>query len=235
MTEGEKSPTSATASMDAPKSALQDNIDRMGKNAYYFAHAHKATGPKWDGKIEPRLLSSSSNLSASDGGADTVDGGVASASVTSSAAAAAVALRSISLSKSNITNYAFMDEGEKVKIYVDLPSVGSTPSENISLESTETSLCLIIKNYFATPNPAEDTYPDDMICDTSKSNGDSKENGDEVMVQDQQSQGQGEDRCLSFARLYGEIESATFKKKPDKIIVTLKKKKSDNAWPSVIA
>jgi hypothetical protein len=39
------------------KSALQDNIARKGKNAYYFAHAHKANGPVWDGKTEPKLLS----------------------------------------------------------------------------------------------------------------------------------------------------------------------------------
>ncbi|KAL3801952.1 hypothetical protein HJC23_010296 [Cyclotella cryptica] len=235
MTQGDNSPTSATASMDPPKSALQDNIERMGKNAYYFAHAHKATGPKWDGKIEPRLLSSSSNLSASDGGGESVDVGVASVSVTNSAAAAAVALRSISLSKSNITNYAFMDEGEKVKIYVNLPSVGSTPSENIALESTERSLCLTIKGYIAVPNPAADKDLDDLICDTSKSSGDTEENCDEMAVEGKEPQPRGEDRCLSFARLYGEIESATLKKRPDKIIITLKKKEGNKPWTSVIA
>jgi hypothetical protein len=33
--------TEETSTNVDAKSALQDNIDRMGKNAYYFAHAHK--------------------------------------------------------------------------------------------------------------------------------------------------------------------------------------------------
>lgn len=28
------------------QSALRDNISKKGKNAYYYAHAHKATGPE---------------------------------------------------------------------------------------------------------------------------------------------------------------------------------------------
>ena len=31
-------------------SALRDNIASKGKNAYYYAHSHKADGPAWDGK-----------------------------------------------------------------------------------------------------------------------------------------------------------------------------------------
>ena len=37
-------------------SALAENIARKGKNAYYYAHSHGASGPIWDGKEEPRLL-----------------------------------------------------------------------------------------------------------------------------------------------------------------------------------
>jgi len=37
-------PTPSTP--DPSISALGDNIARKGKNAYYYAHAHKATGPK---------------------------------------------------------------------------------------------------------------------------------------------------------------------------------------------
>lgn len=34
-------------------------MQRKGKNAYYYAHSHGANGPAWDGKEEPRKLSSS--------------------------------------------------------------------------------------------------------------------------------------------------------------------------------
>ena len=48
----EDSPTSTvddvvdSAADELSKSALAENISRKGKNAYYYAHAHKATGPK---------------------------------------------------------------------------------------------------------------------------------------------------------------------------------------------
>jgi len=34
----------------ASTNALEANIGTKGKNAYYYAHSHKASGPKWDGK-----------------------------------------------------------------------------------------------------------------------------------------------------------------------------------------
>lgn len=39
------------------QSALQENISKKGKNAYYYAHGSKINGPAWDGKEEPRLIS----------------------------------------------------------------------------------------------------------------------------------------------------------------------------------
>ena len=33
-------------SESSSSSALRDNISRKGKNAYYYAHAHRATGPE---------------------------------------------------------------------------------------------------------------------------------------------------------------------------------------------
>jgi hypothetical protein len=117
---------------DAEKSALQDNIDRMGKNAYYFAHAHKADGPKWDGKVEPKLLSSRS--------------------ISSEEATFKKTSVSFDMHKSNITSYAFSDEGKNVKLYLTMEDVGEKClDEDISLEWTDTSFCLVVNNYKEEP------------------------------------------------------------------------------------
>ena len=34
------------SSEESSSSALRDNISKKGKNAYYYAHAHRATGPE---------------------------------------------------------------------------------------------------------------------------------------------------------------------------------------------
>ena len=39
------------------ESALRENIGKKGRNSYYYAHSKTATGPEWDGKEEPKLLS----------------------------------------------------------------------------------------------------------------------------------------------------------------------------------
>ena len=99
--------------------------------------------------------------------------------------------------KSNITSYAFLDDGSKVRLYVDLPGIqdacaaesasgdeGIEPAK-VNLEWTETSMCLLITNYPKT--------------------GDSN-------------------RCLSFGRLHGAIEKGMVKTKKDRLVVTLVKK-----------
>lgn len=179
---------------DESKSALRDNIARKGKSAYYYAHAHKATGPKWDGKPQPRLLSreSSSGVTANSGSRSKELG--------------------FEYHKSNITNYAFLDERDdkrRVRIYVNLPGVGEccTNDNDVRLEYTERSLCLTVSNY----NPSLDDELEQAAAESK-----------------------GEDRCLSFGMLYGEIEKATFRKKADKITLTLVKKDED-VWTSVTA
>eukprot|EP00980_Cylindrotheca_fusiformis_P021413 scaffold8266_cov97-Cylindrotheca_fusiformis.AAC.4 len=113
---------------ERPQSALQENIESKGKNAYYFAHAHKANGPKWDGKPEPKLLSLD-KLS------------VEEKSVKKSHS-------SFDYHKSNITSYAFADGEKSVKLYISMDGVGEKCTEDdISLESTESSFCLVVKNY----------------------------------------------------------------------------------------
>ena len=111
------------------KSALQDNIERKGKNAYYFAHAHKANGPQWDGKAEPKLLSKRSASS---------DESMAAGRPSSS----------FHYDKSNITSYAFSDEGKNVKLYITMEDVGEKCSDHdIELNWTSSSFCLVVRNY----------------------------------------------------------------------------------------
>lgn len=148
-------------------SALEDNILSKGKNAYYFAHAHKATGPKWDGKEEPRLLSRSESQ---------VGHRVKS---------------SFEYSKSNITTYAFLDDGMKVKLYIEMDGVGEKcTDDDIELDYTDLSLSLVVKNYLPEP------------------------------------------QVLSFAKLTGEICSASFRRKENKIIITLTKAKEGD-WHTI--
>ena len=105
------------------KSALQDNIERKGKNAYYFAHAHKSTGPQWDGKPEPKLLSRQESQHESKKPA-------------------------FDYSKSNIRKYSFLNEEKCVKLYIDLEGVGEKCSdEDIVLDYTPTSMSLVVHNY----------------------------------------------------------------------------------------
>ena len=77
-------------------SALQHSIKKKGSNSYYYAHGSKATGPAWDGKEEPRLLEVSS---------------IASSAAGSSSSACKVF--------TPITEYAWGDGANAVKLYVD--------------------------------------------------------------------------------------------------------------------
>lgn len=124
------------------RSALQDNIARKGKNAYYFAHAHKATGPKWDGKVEPRLLSSCVG--------DTNGDGVSSNGSTSTTTLPKSSSSSFEYYKSNITAYSFLDDGPVVKIYLTgLTDIGEkcTYDNDIVLNFTDRSFCITIHNF----------------------------------------------------------------------------------------
>ncbi len=126
------------------------------------------------------------------------------------------------MARSNITNYAFLDEDARVRVYVELPGVGNCRDEDVLLDFTERSMCLTIKNY-ATP--------------TSKG---AAEASDELVVDCTTVEGAGdvpprEDRSLSLGRLYAEIEGATFRKKSDRVVITLKKKDKQRTWSAVIA
>jgi hypothetical protein len=120
------------------RSALQDNIARKGKNAYYFAHAHKATGPAWDGNAKPRLLSTSS--SGVGGGGDT-DASHLHRTTSSS----------FEYYKSNITAYSFLDDGPTVKVYLTglTDIIEKCTDDDIVLNYTDRSFSITINNFKA--------------------------------------------------------------------------------------
>lgn len=216
-------------STSSSASALRDNIEKKGKNAYYFAHAHKVNGPKWDGKAQPRLLAKHSSVgdiittTIDDDDNDNNNGGNSSLEFTGDSNQKELCIanatesfkRSLSLkksmqysfdySKSNITKYAFLDEGKKVKIYVEMKGVGEScvNEDDVTLDWDEQAFSLVVKNY--------------TFADTTSSSTDL--------------------HCLSFGRLHGLISNASFRKKTDRIIVTLTKKVEEGEeptpWPTI--
>jgi hypothetical protein len=243
------------------KSALQENIDRKGSNAYYFAHAHKANGPAWDGKPEPKLLSRSLS---SDKHNNSEDGSFTATNTnTTSAASATGGMGTTTIHstfeyhKSNITTYAFLDEENWVKIYVDLPGVGERcTDDNITLDFTEQSFCLQVNNYIPpmtvlTPSSSSSlsssssaAAPGIALNDPSTSTDMSSSmpltstsptitpppaaaaaavsTSSSVVIP----------RCLSFARLAATITDATYRLKPNRIIITLAKKEN-RPWHTI--
>jgi hypothetical protein len=136
--DAEASPTTTTttyASSDsASASALEDNITTKGKNSYYYAHGHKAKGPKWDGKAVPKALSREDLMALS---LDPTNNNTSSGKVPS-----------FMYHKSNIKKYAFLDEEKVVKLYITLDGVGEQCTDSdIQLDWDESSLSLVIKNY----------------------------------------------------------------------------------------
>ena len=111
-------------------SALEDNIARKGKNAYYYAHdKQKQTHVfKWDGRPEPALISrekSNDDLPAK---------------FHKSA--------SFHYAKSNITSYAFLNEDKTVKLYITMEEVGDKcTDDDIHLDWDQSSMSLTVKNY----------------------------------------------------------------------------------------
>lgn len=212
------------------KSALQDNLLSKGKNAYYFAHRNTPTGPKWDGKPQPRLLSTHSSTDLGNGGdSNTSDleqetGDLKISSINNHARSLIQGLKdsksSFDFAKSNITKYAFLDDGKKVKIYIDMKGVGEicNADEDVKLDWDERSFSLKIHNYQVPPEDEEE-----------KESAASSAAQITEEVKDVQ--------CLSFGRLHGSIRKATVKVKPDRIILTLFKKVEEGEdpeeWPAI--
>lgn len=88
------------------ESALHENINRKGSNSYYYAHGNTAKGPAWDGREEPRLLSTS----------------VPPSSVTKAMMA-------------SFESFSWLDENKYVKVYIEYDGASDIDDENISLVS----------------------------------------------------------------------------------------------------
>jgi len=181
-------PTQVESAPSSNNSALRDNIARKGKHAYYFAHAHRANGPEWDGKEEPKLLSKTASMSVKDEGE----------SLRASKGHSTFDF------KSNITSYAFSDEGSTVKLYITMEGVGEKcTDDDISLDFTPTSFCFMVRNY-TPPGIADDA--------------------DATPPPPQ---------CLSFLKLTADISKATYKKKKDRVVVILHKADEEKEWHTI--
>jgi len=99
-------------------SALRANIESKGKNSYYYAHGPKIDGPAWDGKEEPRLLSSASGDATPK-----------------------------SRPSRTLTEYAWGDGKKIVTIYLDFEDAENIPDEIISVSTTAESVSFSITDH----------------------------------------------------------------------------------------
>ena len=99
-------------------SALQENISKKGSNAYYYAHGATANGPEWDGKEEPRLLSSTTSTSSSS-----------------------------SRNCTSIREYSWGDGNKKVTIYIDFERAKEVEADKVSVETTADTVTFSITDF----------------------------------------------------------------------------------------
>jgi len=103
-------------------SALRENIEIKGTNSYYYAHGHKANGPKWDGNEAPRLLEKSAISDDVQRSPLSVGKVVAPGTVVAA-----------------IDSYAWLDEKKNIKVYVDFDAADSFPEEDLAVSNTSDS------------------------------------------------------------------------------------------------
>ena len=94
-------------------SALRENIETKGKNSYYYAHGPKIDGPSWDGKEEPRLISSTN-------------------------VATAIPQKKVYIT--SIDSFSWLDETKNVKVYIDWENANEVADDSITLSTTENSV-----------------------------------------------------------------------------------------------
>ena len=133
--------------IDTPKenntvSALRDNIEKKGKNSYYYAHSTPINAPQWDGNEAPRLLSrGNQDLTKSnetDSGTGPQEGSVTMDSL-------GLVTKFQQLNKiEQISKYSFSDGKSKVSIYIEIEGCQNYDDSRFQLEHTENSFCFSI-------------------------------------------------------------------------------------------
>jgi hypothetical protein len=107
---------------DQDLSALRENIEKKGKNSYYYAHGLKIDGPEWDGKEEPRLLDNSSAANSD---------------------AATPTARAVT----SIREYSWGDGKKIVTIYVDFEKAGEVGEERYDVQTTSDTVTFSIVDF----------------------------------------------------------------------------------------
>lgn len=95
-------------------SALQENIQKKGKNAYYYAHGPKIDGPVWDGKEEPRLMASNSVTPSSSQGRNTTF--------------------------LSFDSFSWLDGTKNLKVYVDFECANELLDDDVTIISDSSSI-----------------------------------------------------------------------------------------------
>jgi len=150
-------------------SAMTDNLERKGKNSYYYWNQPKpewTTDMAWDGNEAPRKLSGPGMGAGAGAGAkvpsghhalqkarvDSVAaaaGGAAGAvhngsggldGASGGAAAGGAGQRAPQVTRTPLDKYAWSDEAKKVKVYLDLPGVGALEDAAVVLAHTQDSV-----------------------------------------------------------------------------------------------
>jgi len=211
-------------------SALRDNIAKKGKNAYYFAHSNTPTGPKWDGKQEPRLLHKQQQQEAS-------DNNTTNSSLTKSL------LLSFNL-KSNITSYSFMDGDKSVKLYIDKKIFVSSTTKEEQEDENKGEIYKNNDDNVLSNKKNDDTNTNDDEENNSSTNNKAPPSSSSYYLEEHEIDLQftsdslslripTHDKCLLFSKLAGTITDVKFKLKNEYLLIILKKETPGEPWKSM--
>lgn len=123
-------------------SALRENIEKKGKNSYYYAHSNPINAPQWDGKEAPRLLSRGNQVFTNSDGSEAGSGPQVDNATISSID---LVTKFQELNKiEQITKYSFSDGKSKVSVYIEIEGCKDYEEDRFQLEHSENSFCFSI-------------------------------------------------------------------------------------------